>query len=166
MLKILNIHNDVSRLYLLIQLDLSHNNVECTIDKLLCYKINQHPDAVQLTSSLKTVLLKADPIYLDLVGEIYAFDQNGLSEFLQLIKTKQMAYPKIQEYDEKVKIFKIIDSLTVNFKVDEFVRMCPDPEKYFHCIKFNSDTTHFNESLTYLENRSVLLDINISVYLP
>lgn len=143
-------HNDISRLYLLIRLDLSCNNLSDTISKLDIEKLSRFPNAMELTNNLKDILPDADPIYLDLVGEVYAFDQNRLCELIEKITTKERSYPKIQEYNERIKILNVINSLTVNFKVDKFLSICPDPATYFKNVKRNSNINHIDESLSYL----------------
>lgn len=159
---ILGTHNDVSRLYLLIKIDFYDNDEELIINELLSQKVNPPPDAIQLTNNLKDMFPNADPIYLDLVGEVYASDQNGLTEFLEAIHLKKKSYPKLRTYNEMVSILNTKKSLTINFKVEEFLRMCPDPEKYFTSVKLNSSELHFHESVSYLAERLVLLSITMS----
>lgn len=162
MIKILDVYNDICRLYALLHLGTTNNDVDSVINKFRnINRTNQHPDALQLTNNLKDIMPDADPIYLDLVGEMYAFNHNSLSEYLEEITTKKKNYPKLQEYNVKVQISKTINSLTMNFQVDEFLRMCPDPDKYFKTVKINSRASHYNESMSYLCNRLVLLYITI-----
>lgn len=151
-IKILDIYHDISRLYLLIKLDLSCNNLTNTIEELSVDLLSKNPDAVELSKNLKDILQDADPIFLDLVGEIYAFDQNGLFEYIGKVTTKQRGYPRMQEYNERIKTIDIINSLTINFKVDKFLSICPDPVQYFK-NKTNSYTNHYHESASYLSDR-------------
>jgi len=152
-LKILNIHNDISRLYLLINLDLSSNTLTDAIQRISDNKVLQFPEAVELTNNVKGILPDADPIYMDLVGEIYMKNNRGLSEFIDLITTKKKTYPKIEEYNNHVKVLDIINSLTTDFKIQEFLRMCPDPINYFKSVKLNSNSLHTEESLSYLSQK-------------
>lgn len=147
---ILDKHSDISRLYLLINLDSSSNNLTNSITKLSTDRLNQCPNAVKLTSNLKEMLPDADPIYLDLVGEFYLFDNDGLNKLIENITTKKRSYPKMEKYMNNIKVLNIIKSLTINFNVEEFLNICPDPVNYFKNIKINSINTHLDESLSYL----------------
>lgn len=153
-LKVINIHSDISRLYLLIKLDLKINNLDNTLLTLLNEeKLMRSPGAVQLTSNLKDIIPDADPIYLDLVGEYYEYDNEKLYEFIDQITTNKNCYPTLQEYNDRVNHLAIIKSLRDDFTVQEFLKMCPDPVNYFTNIKLNSIIIHYNESLSYLNDR-------------
>lgn len=162
MIQILGTHNDVSRLFLLVHIDLSNNDEEVIIDKLLTHKINRSIYAIKLANDLKELIRDVDPIYIELVGEVYANDYDGLIEFLEEITMKKKSYPKIQMHNEKITLLNNVNNLTINFKVDHFLRICPDPEKYFNSIKINSSERHFHESVSYLADRLVLLGITLS----
>jgi len=153
-LNVINIHSDISRLYLLLKLDVKINNLDETLLSLQIEdKIMQYPDVVQLTSNLQDVISDADPIYLDLVGEYYAYDNVKLYEFIDQIITKKKSYPRLQEYNERVNHLATIKSLRDDFTVQEFLKMCPDPVNYFTNIKLNSITIHYDESMSYLSDR-------------
>lgn len=160
-IKVINIHSDISRLYLLIKLDAARNNladVLCTL-QITQDKLIQSPDAVQLTNNLKDIIPDADPIYLDLVGEFYAYNDNMLYEFIGQITTNKINYPKVKEYNEHINHLAIVKNLKDSFTVQEFLKMCPDPVNYFKNIKMNSDTLHYNESMSYLSDRYNLVAI-------
>lgn len=157
LIKVLDVYNDVCRLYALAYLSNPYICSNVIIKMFLNERIVQHPDALKLTHDLKDIMPDVDPIYLDLVGEVFAFNQNNLFEFIEKITTKKKSYPKLQEYNVKVQDSKIITNLTVNFEVNEFLRLCPDPETYFKKVKLNSITSHYHESVTYLNYRLVLL---------
>jgi len=153
-IKALDIHSDISRLYLLIKLDVTMNNLDATLFKIQYEdKLIISPDAVQLTKNLKDIIPDADPIYLDIVGEFYANNDNKLYEFIDQITTKKKHYPKLKEYNEHVNHLAIVKNLRNGFTVQEFLKMCPDPVNYFKNIKLNSMSTHYNESLSYLSER-------------
>lgn len=103
-IKILELYNDVSRLYILVQLDSSNNDVNLTIPKLQANKISQPLDAVQLTNNLIDIMPDADPIYLDLVGEVYMHNINDLSDFIGDITTKKKAILKYKNTMFKLRI--------------------------------------------------------------
>ncbi|KAE9521827.1 hypothetical protein AGLY_017779 [Aphis glycines] len=162
-MKIINIYGDirVSRLYLLIQLDVKMNNLDETLKTLEREEILIRPPAsIQLTYNIKEMIKDADPIYLDLVGEYYAYDNEKLYEFIGQITTNKKNYPRLKEYNERVNHLATIKSLRDDFKVQEFLNMCPDPVNYFTNIKLNSITTHYNESVSYLSNRFNLLPLD------
>jgi len=153
-MKVINIHSDISRLYLLIKLDVKINNLDDTLLSLQNEEnLMQSPSAVQLTSNLKDIIRDADPIYLDLVGEYYAYDNEKLYEFIDQITTNTKSYPRLQEYNERVNHLATIKRLRDDFTVQEFLKMCPDPVNYFTNIKLNSITIHYNESMSYLSDR-------------
>jgi len=152
-IRILDIHSDVCRLYLLTKLDESFNILAKTLSILKVEEHCQIPDAIQLTNSLKDMLPNADPIYLDLVGEMYAFDQNGLCELIEKVTTKNKSYPKLQEYNAHIKFLTTINSLKENFQVKEFLSMCPDPINYFNNVKANTYLDHYHESMSYLSDK-------------
>lgn len=152
-IKAINVYKDISRLYLLIKLDLSGNSLINTMISLCGDRLNKFPDAVTLTNNLKDILPDADPIYLDIVGEMYTFDHDSLFELIELITTKKKSYPKCLEYNDHIKGMDIINSLTTEFNVQEFLCICPDPVNYFEKIKSNSSTTHYNESISYLSDK-------------
>lgn len=153
-IKALDIHSDISRLYLLIKLDVTTNNLDATLFKIQHEdKLIISPDAVQLTKNLKDIIPDADPIYLDIAGEFYANNDNKLYEFIDQITTNKKQYPRIKEYNEHVNHLGIVKNLRNGFTVQEFLKMCPDPVNYFKNIKLNSMSTHYNESLSYLSER-------------
>jgi len=153
-MKIINIYGDISRLYLLIKLDVKTNNLDDTLKTLETEEILMRPPAsIQLSYNIKEIIKDADPIYLDLVGEYYADDNEKLYEFIDKITTNKKNYPRLQEYNERVNHLATIKRLRDDFKVQEFLKMCPDPVNYFTNIKLNSITIHYNESLSYLSNR-------------
>jgi len=153
-MKVIELHSDISRLYLLIKLDVTINNLNDALFALQMEEILiQSPDSIQLTNNLKDILPDADPIYLDLVGEYYAYDDNKLYEFIGQVTTNKKNYPKLQEYNERVNHLAIVKSLRNNFTVQEFLKMCPDPVNYFKNIKLNAFTMHYNESMSYLSDR-------------
>lgn len=153
MIRILDLenHKDISRLCLLLKLDLSQNILINTLSELHSYCLRRFHRAIQLTNELKEVLPNADPIYLDLVGEVFAFDDNGLNKFLEEVATKIKNYPRVVGYNEKLKALNVIKSLTVNFNVKEFLKMCPDPANYFKNLNRNIKKNHYiEESMSYL----------------
>jgi len=153
-IKALDTHSDISRLYLLIKLDETMNNLDTTLFKIQYKdKLIISPDAVQLTKNLKDIIPDADPIYLDIVGEFYANNDNKLYEFIDEITTNKRNYPKLKEYNEHVNHLAIVKNLRNCFTVQEFLKMCPDPVNYFKNIKLNSMSTHYNESLSYLSEK-------------
>jgi len=153
-IKALDTHSDISRLYLLIKLDETMNNLDTTLFKIQYKdKLIISPDAVQLTKNLKDIIPDADPIYLDIVGEFYANNDNKLYEFIDEITTNKRNYPKLKEYNEHVNHLAIVKNLRNGFTVQEFLEMCPDPVNYFKNIKLNSMSTHYNESLSYLSEK-------------
>lgn len=152
-IKSLDIHSDISRLFVLIRLDLSYNNLTDALNKMPQSIVLQQPEAKQLTNNLKDMLPDADPIYLDLVGEYYAFDHTALSEFIEQITTKKKVYPKTREYNDGRKTINLINSLTVNFNVEEFLNICPDPVNYFKNRKPNSGASYSQESMSYLSEK-------------
>lgn len=151
--RFLNVYGDINRLYLLIQLDLLCNNLTITISKLPKDYLLRPSKAIELSKNLKDILPDADPIYLDLVGEVFVNDENGLSEFIGKVTTKEKTYPKIQEYNDRIKLIRIIKSLTEDFQVEEFLKICPDPVHYFQNVKLNSSSLHHQESMSYLSKR-------------
>jgi len=152
-IKALNIHSDISRLYLLIKLDLSLNNIDRVLHKLQIEdKLIISPDSVQLTKNLKDIIPDADPIYLDLVGEFYTNNDNKLYEFIGQITTHKISYPKLKEYNEHVNHLAIIKNLKENFSVQEYLKMCPDPVNQFK-NKNSSTSGNYNEALSYLSDR-------------
>lgn len=153
MIRALNKYNNLNRLYLLIQLDLSYNNLENALSKLPHDYLLQPSEAKELSNNLKDILPDADPIYLDLVGEMYINDQNGLSDFIEKVTTKEKIYPKIQEYNDCIKVINTIKSLTEDFQVEKFLEICPDPVHYFKNVKLNSSSYHNHESMSYLSQR-------------
>jgi len=153
-IKALDIHSDISRLYLLIKLDITMNNLEAALLKIQHEdKLIISPDAVQLTKNLKDIIPDADPIYLDIVGEFYANNDNKLYEFIGQITTNKKQYPKLKEYNEHINHLAVVNNLRNNFTVEEFLKMCPDPVNYFKNMKFNSMSTHYDESLSYLSEK-------------
>ncbi|XP_025200345.1 E3 ubiquitin-protein ligase RNF216-like [Melanaphis sacchari] len=159
-MRVINIYSNISRLYAVIKLDLRVNILD---DALITLQVEdiliQSPDAIQLTKNLKDIIPDADPIYLDLVGEYYANDDNKLYEFIGQITTKKKSYPRLQEYNERVNHLAIMRSLKENFTVQEFLKMCPDPVNYFKNVKLNSITEHYNESMSYLSDRFNLVSL-------
>lgn len=153
-IRTLEIYNDMSRLYLLIRLDLCLNNLTYTIYELSMEKLcKSPPEAVSLANNLKDIFPNADPIYLDLIGEMYIFDEHGLSELIEYIITSKKSYPKVQAYNERIKVIEVIKSLTINFNVEKFLSICPDPVEYFKNKKYNSLSAHVHESMSYLCNK-------------
>jgi len=143
--------NNICRLDLLRQFDQSTNILTWKLQ--LKNHCQLPPNAPQLRNSLKDIFPDADPIYLDLAGEMYAFDQDGLSEFISKNTTKNKSYPKLQDYNDRIKFLRVIKSLKDNFQVKDFLSMCPDPVNYFNNIKINSNHNHYAESLSYLCNK-------------
>lgn len=152
-IKVLNVHPDVSRLYLLIRLETSKNSVSDTVNRLNHSIINPHPEAIQLRTHLKDIMPDADPIYLDIVGELHAFDHQNLCEFIEEITTKKKSYPKLKEYNEHVKFVNTLNCLTENFEVKEFLRMCPNPVDYFKHFDKNNYQKYYHEKISYLSDR-------------
>lgn len=153
-IKALDIHSDISRLYLLVQLNITTNNFEATLLKIQHEnKLIISPDAVQLTKNLKDIIPDADPIYLDLAGEFYSNNDDKLDEFIDQITTNKRSYPKLKEYNEHVNHLAIVKNLRNGFTVQEFLKMCPDPVNYFKNIKLNAASTHYDESMSYLSDR-------------
>lgn len=153
MIRILDLedHKDISRLCLLLKLDLSKNNLINTLSELHPYNLRQSRSAIKLTNTLKEILPNADPIYLDLVGEVFANNHIGLNEFLEKVATNVISYPRITGYNEKLKALNIIQSLTVNFNVKDFLKICPDPVNYFKNLNRNIRNNHYiEESMSYL----------------
>jgi len=66
---------------------------------------------MQLRNNLKDILSDADSIYLDLVGEIHAFDENALCEFIEKNTTQNKIYPNLQDYNARIKSLHIINEL-------------------------------------------------------
>lgn len=152
-IKALNIHSDISRLYLLIKLDQSMNNLDRVLQKLQTEdKLIISPDSVQLTKNLKDIIPDADPIYLDLVGEYFTNNDNKLYEFIGQITTNKINYPKLKEYNEHINHLAIIKNLRENFSVQEFLKMCPDPVNQFK-NKINSASENYNEAISYLSDK-------------
>lgn len=146
-IKILETHNDVCRLYLLILLYTEKNNAAV---KLQSYKIIQPPIAKQIILNLKDMIIDADPIFLDLMGEYFALNEHGLSNLIGSITSNQRPYPKVKEYMEHVKANNIVKSLTDDFSVENFLAVCPNPVDYYYSEKVNSSGTHYHESMSYL----------------
>jgi hypothetical protein len=153
MLRAVNDYSDINRLCLLITLDLTGSNVKFTVHKLRRDNLRRPSKAIELSSNLKDILPDADPIYLDLVGEVFVYDENGLSEFIEKVTTKKKTYPKLQEYNDRIKLISIIKSLTEDFQVEEYLKICPDPIHYFKNVKLNSSSYHHQESMSYLSKR-------------
>lgn len=147
---VLNIHSDVHRLYLIIQLDISSNNLDSTLTALNKFKLLRSPDAIILSNNLKEMLSDVDPVFLELVGEYFINKPNYLDRYVELVTTNNKSYPKIQEYNDRVKVVNTKNSLTKEFKIQEFLQMCPDPANYFKNVKLNSAKNHFSESVSYL----------------
>lgn len=147
----ISIDNNLSRLYIIKKLDLSSNDFAYT--DLNSDKQIQPPEIVQLISTLKDMFPDADPIYLDLVGEYYGFNKSELNKVIETMISKQRLYPKLQDYNDHLKKMNVINNLTVDFTVKNFLKLCPDPVNYFKNVKFNSSSTHFQESLSYLCNK-------------
>ncbi|CAI6368556.1 unnamed protein product [Macrosiphum euphorbiae] len=159
-IKALDIHSDISRLYLLVQLNITTNNFEATLLKIQHEnKLIISPDAVQLTKNLKDIIPDADPIYLDLAGEFYSNNDDKLDEFIDQITTNKRSYPKLKEYNEHVNHLAIVKNLRNGFTVQEFLKMCPDPVNYFKNIKLNAASTHYDESMSYLSDRYNLVSM-------
>lgn len=153
-IKAIDIHSDISRLYLLIRFELTHNNLKETLKTLQeVQNLTQSPDAIQLTNNLKDIIPDADPIYLDLAGEYYVIHNDQLYGYIDQITSKKKTYPKIKEYNEHINHLAVVNRLRTSFSVQEFLKMCPDPLNYFKNIKSNSSSLHYNESLTYLSDR-------------
>jgi len=129
-IKVLEIHSDISRLYLLIKLDETMNNFDRILFKLQFEdKLIISPDSVQLTKNLKDIIPDADPIYLDLVGEFYTNNDNKLYELIGQITTNKQNYPRLKEYNEHVNHLAIVNNLRDGFSVQEFLmNLC-----YFIC---------------------------------
>jgi len=153
-IRILDVHSNICHLDLLRQLEESENISTIPLCKI---KIEKHcelpPNITQLRNSLKDIFPDADPIYLDLVAEMYAFDQNGLCELIETITTKNKSYPKLQDYNARIKSLHIINSLKDNFQVKEFLSMCPDPVNYFNNAKMDSDQKYYAMSMSYLRDK-------------
>jgi TRIAD3 protein (E3 ubiquitin-protein ligase RNF216) len=144
-------HKDISRLCLLLKLDLSKNNLIDTLSELHSYNLRQPLSAIRCTNDLKELFPNADPIYLDIVGEVFSNNITGLNEFLDKVATNIISYPRITGYNEKLKTLKIIQSLTVNFNVKDFLKLCPDPVNYFKNLNRNIKKNHYiEESMSYL----------------
>jgi len=152
-IRILDVHSNICRLDLLRQLDESSNILTRTLCSLEIEKHCQLPNATELTNTLKNILPDADPIYLDLVGEMYAFDHDGLSELIERNPTNNKSYPNLQDYNARVKSLNIINNLSDNFHVKEFLSMCPDPVNYFNNAKMNSDQKYHDASISYLSDK-------------
>lgn len=146
----INTDNNLSRLYIIRQLDLSSNSFESAVAYLKFKKQNQLPEFTQLINNLKDMFPDSDPIYLDLVGEYYGFDESELGIVVEKMISKEISYPKLSDYNDHLKTMSIIKNLTVDFTVETFLNLCPDPVNYFKNVKFNSSSTHFQESLSYL----------------
>lgn len=146
----INIDNNLSRLYIIRQLDLSLNNFAKTIADLKFDKQIQLPEIKQLINNLKDMFPDSDPIYLDLLGEYYGFNESDLSVIVENMISKEMLYPKLSDYNDYLKTMNIINNLTVDFTVKTFLNLCPNPVNYFKKVKFNSSGIHFQESLSYL----------------
>lgn len=152
-IRIIKDHSTICRLCLLKTLDESSNVLATT---LLMLQTQQHcktQNAIQLENNLKDIFPNADPVYLELVGEMYAFDENGLSELIEQVTTRNKSYPKLQDYNIRMKLLSTIDSLKENFQVKEFLSMCPDPVNYFNNVKVNDVNYHYVESMAYLSNK-------------
>lgn len=158
-INVLKIYEHISRLFLLKKLDKSDNNLDDAMNSLLTDRVDKFPISETFSNYLKGILPDADPIYLDIVGEVYSSDENKVSEFIEYITTK--SYPTLKEYEELVKKMDIIKSLTVDFSVEQFLCMCPDPTNYFKNIKSNSINTHYEESLSYLSDKYDIFQYNV-----
>lgn len=163
-LRILNVHKTTSRLFVLIKLDLFRNDLNYVVSELTNHRLNQSAEAIQLTVNLKDILPDADPVYLDIVGEIYAFNHDNLFDLIGKVITKKQTYPKLKEYNEDVKNLNTINSLTVSFEAKEFLRICPNPVDYFENKKLNSFTLHYHESISYLSERQVIYNNYECIY--
>lgn len=152
-INVLEIHNNISRLYLIIRLYYSANDLKDAINRLSIYKLKQFPNAVELTKNIKDIFPNADPIYLDIVGEMYAFDEPGLIELIDEITTSKRSYPKKQQYNEHIEKMKMIKRLKSDFNIDEYLSICPFPVRYFKNKDIHSCKNHFKESLSYLSNK-------------
>jgi hypothetical protein len=153
-MKVIDLHSNISRLYLLIKLDLTINNLNDTLLALQKEEILlRTPKSIQLTNSLKDIMPDADPIYLDIVGEYYVYNDNKLYDFIDQVTTNKKNYPRLQEYNERVNHLAIVKSLRNNFTVEEFLKMCPDPVNYFKNKKLNAITKYYTESMSYLSDR-------------
>lgn len=152
-IKILNVYGDINRLYLLIQIDIERNHTQCVINKIKKIYLVQPSEVVELSNNLKDILPDADPIYLDIAAAIFVNDQSGLNVFIEKVTSKDKTYPKLHEYNDRVKAVHTILSLTQNFVVEEFLKICPDPIHYFKNVKLNSSSYHYQESMSYLSHR-------------
>lgn len=131
MLKLIDLFDNIHRLFLLSQLHLRDFNTIDSWYSLSIYKLPRDPKAIDLTNKLKIIFENADPIYLDLVGELYVYNEEGITEFIQQETiSKNSSYPKLNKYNAQMKIVESLKNLTVNFRVNHFLDLCPDPIKY------------------------------------
>ncbi|XP_050436489.1 E3 ubiquitin-protein ligase RNF216-like [Adelges cooleyi] len=153
-LRLLEDYPDICRIFLIIKLDLFQNNLNNVKAELNKFKLNQSDAATQLTKNLVGIIQDADPIFLDIVGEIYVFNHEHLYEYIEKITSKKKCYPKFKEHTDRVKNIKIIKSLTTDFKIEDFLRMCPNPVDYFESSTQNTELRRwYNESVTYLSTK-------------
>jgi len=149
-IRIIKVHSTVCRLYILKTLDESLNNLDTTLSILQSKQHCRITSAIALENNLKDIFPDADPIYLELVGEIYAFNENGLAELIEKVTTKNKSYPKLKDYNARVKLVTTISSLKENFQVKEFLSICPDPINYFNDDRKYDINYNLGESMSYL----------------
>lgn len=153
-LKIIDLCGDIHRLYLISQLDENNYNAKDAYAELTKYSLPLDSQAVTVTNSLKTMIPDADPIYLDLVGECFAYNKEGLVEFIDLVTTKTKPnYPKLNAYKARIKFINTIKSLTINFDIDDFVDLCPDPMNFIRQFNSRAKVKFNGEKLMYLNDR-------------
>ncbi|VVC42654.1 Hypothetical protein CINCED_3A016054 [Cinara cedri] len=153
-LKIIDMCDDAYLLFILVRLELLNFNAIDVYAELSTSKLPQDPMAIKIANYLKDVIPNADPIYLALAGEMFAYNSDGLTDFIEQISSgKKTIYPKLSTYKECIKNIQLVKNLTINFSPRSFIRQCPDPVNYFIKINTASNNQFNDDKLNYLIDR-------------
>lgn len=153
-IKVINLcGDDLNRLYILLRLDLRDYNLVDAVAELSIDNLVRCPKAIAVSKYLNDLIPDADPIYLDLAGEMFVYDKEGLLDFIEQITAAKKSYPKLLAYDEFMKKLALIKELTLDFHVERFFEICGDPVKFMLDVNTDSKAELNNDKLQYLFDR-------------
>lgn len=153
-IKVINLcGDDLNRLYILLRLDLREYNLVDAVAELSIDNLVRCPKAIAVTKYLSDLIPDADPIYLDLAGEIFVYNNEGLIDFIEQITAAKKSYPKLIAFDKFMKKMALMKELTLDFHVERFFQLCADPVEFMLTVNTDSNPELNEDKLQYLYDR-------------